>query len=100
MLSNFQNKKTNNVQRKEKQFIVFSIDGEKFGVEVNHIKQIIPVMEHTHIPNAPSFVKGIINLRGDIIPIINLRERLSFQLENENLKNAKIIIVELDNNLI
>lgn len=100
MLSNFQNKKNNNLQREEKQFIVFSISGENFGVGVNQIRQIIPVMESTHVPNAPSFVKGVIDLRGDIIPIVNLREKLSFKDNDIQDKNSKIIIVELNKNII
>lgn len=100
MLSNFQNKKNNNVQREEKQFIVFTIDDEKFGVDVKQIKQIIPISETTHIPNAPSFVEGVINLRGDIIPIIDLKSKLSLQVKGINEKEGKIIIVELDNNNI
>lgn len=100
MLSNFQNKKSNQVQREEKQFIVFSINKERFGVDVSQIKQIIPVMESTNIPNAPSFVKGVIDLRGDIIPIVNLREKLSYSNSSSQNKDTKIIIVELDNNII
>jgi len=100
MLSNFQNKKNSNVQREEKQFIVFTIDDEKFGVDVKQIKQIIPICETTHIPNAPSFVEGVINLRGDIIPIIDLKSKLSLQVKGINEKEGKIIIVELDNNNI
>lgn len=100
MLSNFQNKKNNRVQREEKQFIIFTIGKEKFGVDVKQIKQIIPLSETTYVPNAPSFVKGVINLRGDIIPIVDLKEKLSLQVENTEGKDGKIIIVELENNNI
>ena len=100
MLSNFQNKKNNRVQREEKQFIIFTIGEEKFGVDVKQIKQIIPLSETTYIPNAPSFVRGVINLRGDIIPIVELKEKLSLKAEKSEGKDAKIIIVELDNNNI
>ena len=72
MLSNFKNNKKTNVQQEEQQFVVFSVGKEKFGVDVNQIKQVIPVMETTYIPNSPAFVKGVINLIGDIIPIIDL----------------------------
>ncbi len=100
MLSNFKNKKDSNLQREEKQFIVFTINDEKFGVDVKQIKQIIPLSETTHIPNAPSFVEGVINLRGDIIPIIDLKCKLSLELKSINKKEGKIIIVELDDNNI
>lgn len=100
MLSNFQDKKRSTIQRKEKQFIVFSIGDEKFGVDVAQIKQIIPVFDYTLVPNAPSFVRGVIDLRGDIIPIINLKERLSFREIGRESRDSKIIIVDLDNNII
>lgn len=99
MLSNFNKKVTKTVIKEEEQFIVFKIANEEFGVDVKQAKEIIPHRELTHIPNAPSFVRGVINLRGDIIPIINLSKKLSL---NESLDNQeeKIIIVELDNSLI
>ncbi|NLM98115.1 MAG: purine-binding chemotaxis protein CheW [Halanaerobiaceae bacterium] len=100
MLSNFQDKKRSTFQREEKQFIVFSIGEEKFGVDVSQIKQIIPVSEYTLVPNAPSFVRGVIDLRGDIIPIVNLKSRLALKGIGSQAKEPKIIIVELDNNII
>ncbi|MFP4660982.1 MAG: chemotaxis protein CheW [Halanaerobiales bacterium] len=100
MLSNFQNRKNTSPKREEKQFIVFSLGEEKFGVDVKQIKQIIPMDESTHIPNAPSFVKGVINLRGDIIPIVELKEKLTLEIDSAVSKEGKIIIVELDNNSV
>lgn len=98
MLSNFKNKKNNNPQREEKQFIVFTLSGERFGVDVKKIKQIINVVETTPIPNSPNFVEGVIDLRGEIIPIINLRNKLAFENIDGKNKDEKIIIVEFDNN--
>jgi|LFRM01.1.fsa_nt_gb purine-binding chemotaxis protein CheW len=97
MLSNFKNKKKTNVQQEEQQFVVFSVGKEKFGVDVNQIKQVIPVMETTYIPNSPAFVKGVINLRGDIIPIIDLAGKLSLQRVEVDEEKKRIIIVELKN---
>ncbi|MFY9393915.1 MAG: chemotaxis protein CheW [Halanaerobiales bacterium] len=95
MLSNFKNKKKTNVQQEEQQFVVFSVGKEKFGVDVNQIKQVIPVMETTYIPNSLAFVKGVINLRGDIIPIIDLAGKLSLQRVEVDEEKKRIIIVEL-----
>jgi purine-binding chemotaxis protein CheW len=95
MLSNFKNKKKTNVQQEEQQFVVFSVGKEKFGVDVNQIKQVIPVMETTYIPNSSAFVKGVINLRGDIIPIIDLAGKLSLQRVEVDEEKKRIIIVEL-----
>ena len=57
MLSNFKNKKKTNVQQEEQQFVVFSVGKEKFGVDVNQIKQVIPVMETTYIPTLLPLLK-------------------------------------------
>jgi len=96
LLSNFKNRKKDDIQQEERQFIVFTVGQERFGVDVNQIKQVIPVMEATHIPNSPSFVKGVINLRGDIIPIIDLADKLSLKQSQVDEEKKRIIIVELD----
>src|SRR5271169_6481821 len=58
-----------------RQFISFSIGEEEYGLELLRVKEVIRVRETTWLPRAPSFVKGIINLRGDVIPIIDLRDK-------------------------
>jgi len=100
MLSNFQNKMDRMVQREELQFIVFSVGDEKFGVDVKQAREIIPSTELTKVPNSPDFVLGVINLREEIIPIIDLKKKLRLNSDSRSNKDEKIIIVELDNNLI
>lgn len=98
MLSKF-NKGQKEVKKEEKQFVVFTVSGEHFGVDIHQTREIINTTELTFVPNAPSFVKGVINLRDEIIPIINLKKRLSLK-DNESADEEKIIIVEINNNLI
>lgn len=100
MLSNFQKQHDKKVQREEKQFIVFTVGKEQFGVDVKQAREIMPLTEFTHIPDAPDYVKGVINLRGEIIPIIDLCKKMSLDSSNLNEKDAKIIIVDLDDTLI
>jgi purine-binding chemotaxis protein CheW len=88
------------VQREELQFIVFSVGDEKFGVDVKQAREIIPSTELTKVPNSPDFVLGVINLREEIIPIIDLKKKLRLNSDSRSNKDEKIIIVELDNNLI
>lgn len=100
MLSNFQNKMDRMVQREELQFIVFTVGDEKFGVDVKQAREIIPSTELTKVPNSPDFVLGVINLREEIIPIIDLKKKLRLNSDSRSNQDEKIIIVELDNNLI
>lgn len=100
MLSNFQNKKNKKTKRRENQYIVFSLTDEQFGVNVKQAKEIIPVNQFTHIPNSPDYVMGVIDLRGEIIPIIDLKKKLGLSVNNLETENQKIIIVEINNSFI
>ena len=59
----------------DKQFIVFMLDGEKYAVDVNTIASINDCSSITKLPNGPEFVAGLLHLRGDIIPVISLKDR-------------------------
>lgn len=100
MLSNLNKKAAKTVQIEEKQFIVFLIGEEQFGVDVKQAREIITTTDLTFVPKAPDFVKGVINLRGEIIPIIDLKRRLGLNGSTGDVENQKIIVVELDNSLI
>lgn len=94
MLSKFHDQKqeTSGVMN---QYVVFVLDGQEFGVEIKQSREIINSTELTSIPNAPDFVEGVTNLRGEIVPIIDLGERLNLS-KTEHSKENKIIIVEID----
>ncbi|MDD3042516.1 MAG: chemotaxis protein CheW [Methanosarcinaceae archaeon] len=78
------------------QVIVFNLGEEKYGVEISQVKEIILPTQITRIPNVPDFVEGILNLRGQIAAIINLRKRLGKE-PKKNDDNTRIIVVEYDN---
>jgi len=68
------------------------LNNEYYGIDILKVREIGPYIESTKIPNAPEFIEGIINFRGDIIPIINLRK--AFILEgSKDTKGTRIIIV-------
>ncbi|MBM7623355.1 chemotaxis protein CheW [Sporohalobacter salinus] len=79
---------------KTKQLIVFNLGGEEFGVKITRIQEIIRMKEITELPNSSEFMAGIINLRGDIISVIDLRSK--FAITQEETKKTRIIIVEMD----
>ncbi|MDA1050176.1 MAG: chemotaxis protein CheW [Planctomycetota bacterium] len=60
-----------------RQFLVFSLDDEEYGIEIMHVQEIKSLAHVAPIPNAPEYVKGVLNLRGTIIPIVDLRLRFA-----------------------
>lgn len=81
------------------QLVSFNIGQEEFGVDILKVQEINKMSQITKVPNAPPFVEGIINLRGKVIPIIDLRTRLGMD-KKEFDKNTRIIVVELDGRTI
>jgi len=81
------------------QLVSFTIGQEEFGLNIQRIQEINRVVEITRVPNSPEFVIGVINLRGKVIPIIDLRRRFGFP-PKESDKNTRIIVVELDNMVV
>ena len=82
-----------------KQFISFSIGEEEYGLELLRVKEVIRIREITWLPKAPSFVKGIINLRGDVIPIIDLRDKFGLEAK-ESTAMTRVIVVEVEGRMI
>ncbi|TFB23191.1 purine-binding chemotaxis protein CheW [Filobacillus milosensis] len=76
-------------------YIVFQLKDEYYGVPVNVVGSIERIQRITRVPNTPSFIKGVINLRGVVTPIIDLRERFNMEPE-EYSEQTRIIIVHLD----
>lgn len=83
-----------------KKFVTFYLAEEKYAIDIMETQEIIQMMNITPIPNALNFVEGVINLRGTIIPIINLKKR--FQLASQEKEDEKkgIVLFRLENNLI
>lgn len=77
-------------------FLTFFIDEEQYGLDISRIKEIIALMNITNIPKTPDFVKGVINLRGSIIPVIDIRLKFGMESKDETLETA-IVIYEIDN---
>lgn len=78
-----------------KQYVIFKLGDEEYGIDIMNVREITEFKETTKIPNAPSFIVGIINLRGSIIPVINLKKRFNLE-EVEINKNSRIIIVNMN----
>ena len=76
---------------KEGKYLTFALGHEEYGLEILEVREIIGLMEITAVPQVPDYVKGVINLRGKIIPVIDLR--LKFGMERINYTNETCIIV-------
>ena len=82
------------MQRKERQLVVFSLGQEEYGVDILQVKEIKRLTEITRVPNAPDHVEGVINLRGNIIPVVDLHKR--FELGTvEATDESRIVIVNV-----
>ena len=79
----------------EGKYLTFSLDREEYGIGILKIKEIIGMMEITPVPKTPDFVKGVINLRGKVIPVIDLRLRFGMS-EDDYTERTCIIVVEVE----
>lgn len=78
-----------------KQFVVFKLGDEEYGVDILQVKTIERMLPITRVPKAPMFVEGVINLRGEVVPVIDLRRRFGLP-EKQVTENTRIIIVNID----
>lgn len=77
------------------QLIVFNVNGVTFGIEIMQVNEIIPPQEIFKIPNAPEYIEGMLNLRGNVHTVFSLRKR--FNMPDKELDdNTKIIIAHVD----
>jgi purine-binding chemotaxis protein CheW len=83
----------------EMQLVVFELGDESYGVDISRVQDINRMQEITEIPHAPESVVGVINLRGRVIPVIDLRKRFGLP-EAVHTKDTRIVVVHLEGNLI
>lgn len=79
-----------------RQLVGFTIGKELFGVDILMVQEIIRAAPITAVPNSPDFVEGVINLRGNIIPVIELRKRLGFSTPDVNMEDSWILILDIE----
>jgi purine-binding chemotaxis protein CheW len=80
---------------REGKYLTFSVGDESYGIGILKVKEIIGVMRITPIPQTPPHVKGVVNLRGKVIPIIDFRLRFGMD-ETDHTERTCIIVVEID----
>jgi purine-binding chemotaxis protein CheW len=77
--------------QEEKQYVTFRIADENYGVGVLKVQEIIGMTEIVYVPNSPDFMKGVINLRGSVVPVVDMRKR--FHMEERTYDMFTVIII-------
>jgi purine-binding chemotaxis protein CheW len=81
------------------QFVSFSIDEVEYGIDILRVHEILRIPDITRLPNTPYFIRGVINLRGNVIPVVDIRERFGFP-SIDITEFTRIIVVETESKLI
>ncbi|MCD6459702.1 chemotaxis protein CheW [bacterium] len=84
---------------KELQLVTFRLGKEEYGVNIEQVREIIRIVDIIHVPKAPEFVEGLINLRGTVVSVIDLRKRFAISPGGEK-ENERIIVVEVQDRTI
>ena len=79
----------------EQQLVIFEMGEEHFGVDIATVESIIKMQPLTKVPYSPSFVEGVTNLRGVVVPVIDLRKRFSMA-ETQHTRETRIVITNLE----
>ena len=78
-----------------KQYIVVDLGNEQYGIDIQYIDNIVRMQRITRVPKAQNFFKGVINLRGEVIPVMSLRLKFDFE-EEEYTNKTRILIIKPD----
>ncbi|OGP15051.1 MAG: chemotaxis protein CheW [Deltaproteobacteria bacterium GWA2_54_12] len=81
------------------QLVTFRLGNEEFSLDILRVQEIIRHMELTRVPRTPDFVDGVINLRGRVIPVLDLRKRFGLP-SDEKTNETRIIVVDVDNKTV
>lgn len=84
-----------NYRDEELQLVAFKLNKEEYGVSILYVQEIKRLTEITRVPYTPDFIKGVMNLRGSVLPVIDLKKRLGLA-ESPYSEDTRIIIVKID----
>ncbi|MFW6415035.1 MAG: chemotaxis protein CheW [Thermodesulfobacteriota bacterium] len=78
-----------------KEYLTITLDNEQFALDINRVSEVLDLTQITRVPRMPDFVLGVINLRSNVVPVIDLRQKLGME-SGERTKESCIVIVELE----
>ena len=84
---------------KEIQVVIFRLGREELGARIDQVKEIIEMTHITRMPKAPSFIEGVINLRGEVVAVIDLARQFNIPA-SERSEETRIVVVDVDNNIV
>lgn len=85
------------IEKESKQYIVVMVGNEQYGIDISYIDNIVRMQKITRVPKAQSYFKGVINLRGEVVPVMSIRNKM--RLDDDVFTNAsRIIILKLEEN--
>ena len=73
-------------------FLTFQLQREDYAIETRYVVEIVPIMNITHVPDMPDFVRGVINLRGQVIPVMDVRARFRMALREYDERTCVIVV--------
>jgi purine-binding chemotaxis protein CheW len=88
-----------NTEMTYNQYVLFKLEHELYGIDIHQVATIERIMPMTRVPHAADYVEGVINLRGEVVPVINLRKRLNLQ-QAEVDEETRIIIVSVEDMVV
>ena len=74
------------------QLVSFTVENEEYGVHISDVESVIRLPDITRLPQTPDFIKGVINLRGNVIPVIDMRERFGLET-TEYLSTTRVMVM-------
>ena len=83
----------------EYQLVIFTVGNEEFGVDISQVREIVRLVQITYLPKAPVFIEGVVNLRGQVLAVIDLSKRLGV-VSKQRGENTRIIVVEVGENTV
>ena len=90
---------TSKLSHSESQFVIFMVAGEEYCLDILKVQEIIRMVSITWLPRKPSYIIGVINLRGEIIPIVDLRTKFGIE-KKAYTKFTRILIVQIEERLV
>jgi len=81
------------------ELVVFNLGFEEYAINISYAQEIIRIPKFTQLPNTPSFIEGVINLRGKIIPVLDLKKRFGIDQSDRGI-DSRLLIIELDSMIV
>jgi len=89
----------NNQVENNNQYVIFKLHKEDYGIPIHYVEIIEKVTEITRVPNAPYYIQGVINLRGEVVPVLDLRKRFQFPPMSLT-EESRVIILSVDEMIV